>query len=75
MIETDETGQMHFTDKSELSGWGFKFYCCHLNFRFRACFEKGHKGHLSHSGNYSVQIHSETRTGHDNNIQSNAPYK
>ena len=59
MIETDKTGQMQFTDKSELSGWGFEFYCCHLNFRYRACFEKGVP---YHSVNYRVQIHSETRT-------------
>ena len=27
------------------------------------------------SGNYRVWIHSETRTRHDKNIQSNAPYR
>ena len=39
---------------------------------FRACFEQGVPWH---SGNYRVWIHSETRTWHDKNIQSNAPYR
>ena len=30
-----------------------------INFRFRACFEQGVPWH---SGNYRVQVHSETRT-------------
>ena len=46
---------------------GFESSYTHLNFRFRACFEQGVP---SHSGNYRVWIHSETRTSHDNNIQS-----
>ena len=56
----------------ELSGCGFESSCSHLNFRFRACFEQGVPWH---SGNYRVWIHSETRTWHDKNIQSNAPYR
>ena len=53
----------------ELNGCGFESRCSHLNFRFRACFEQGVPWH---SGNYRVWIHSETRTWHDKNIQSNA---
>ena len=49
-----------------LSGCGFESRCCHLNFRYRASFEQGFPWH---SGNYRVQIHYETRTWHDNNIQ------
>ena len=56
----------------ELSGCRFESSWSHLNFRFRACFEKGVPWH---SGNYRVWIHSETRTWHDKNIQSNAPYR
>ena len=41
----------------------------HLNFRFRTCFEQGVPWY---SGSYRVWIHSETRTWHDKNIQSNA---
>ena len=52
----------------ELSGSGFESSCSHLNFRFRACFEQGVPWH---SGNYRVWIHSETRTWHDKNMQSN----
>ena len=55
----------------ELSGCGFESSCSHIIFRFRACFEQGVPWH---SGNYKVWIHSETRTWHDKNIQSNAPY-
>ena len=51
----------------ELSGSGFESSCCHLNFRFRACFEQGVHWHLS---NYRVWIHSKTRTWRDKNIQS-----
>ena len=50
----------------------FESSCSHLNFRFRACFVQGVPWH---SNNYSVWIHSETRTWHDENIQSNAPYR
>ena len=50
----------------ELRGCGFESRCSHLNFRFRACFEKGV---LSHSGNYRMWIHSEMRTWLDKNIQ------
>ena len=52
----------------ELNGFGFESSCSHLNFRFHACFEQGIPWH---SGNYRVWIHSETRTWHDKNIQSN----
>ena len=52
----------------EVSFCGFESSCSHLNFRFRACFEQGVPWH---SGNYRVWIHSETRTWHDKNIQSN----
>ena len=51
----------------ELSGYGFESSCSHLNFRFRACFEKGVP---LYSGNCRVWIHPETRTWHDKNIQS-----
>ena len=51
----------------ELSGCGFESSCSHLNFRFRACFEQRVSWH---SGNYKVWIHSEMRTWHDKNIQS-----
>ena len=54
----------------ELSGCGFASSCSNLNFRFRACFEQGVPWH---SGNYRVWIHSETRTWHDKNIQSEKP--
>ena len=49
-----------------LSGCGFESRCSHLNFRFRASFEKGVPWH---SGNYIVWIHSETCTWHEKNIQ------
>ena len=38
-----------------------------LKLQISACFEQGVP---SHSGNYRVWIHSETRTWHDKNIQS-----
>ena len=41
----------------ELSGCGFQSSCCHLNFKFRSCFEQGVPWY---SGNYRVWIHSET---------------
>ena len=47
----------HFVRKGTLN---------HLNFRFRACFEQEVPWY---SGNYSVWIHSETRTWHDKSIQ------
>ena len=40
----------------KLSGCGLEFRCCHLNFKYRACFEQGVPWH---SGNYRVWIHSE----------------
>ena len=55
-----------------LSGCGFQSSCSHLNFRFRDCFEEGVP---RHSGNYRIWIHSESRTWHDKNIESNAPYR
>ena len=51
----------------KLSGCGVESSCSHLNFRFRACFERGVPWH---SGNYRVWIHSERRPWHDKNIQS-----
>ena len=52
----------------KLSVSGFVSSCSHLNFRFRGCFEQWVP---CHSGNYRVWVHSETRTWHDKNIQSN----
>ena len=54
----------------ELSGPRFEFSWSHLNFTFRASFEKKIP---SHSGNYRAWIYTETRTWHDKNIQSNVP--
>ena len=51
----------------ELSRCEFQSLCCHLNFRYHACFEQGVP---RHSENYSVRIHSEMRTWHDKNIQT-----
>ena len=45
----------------------FESRYCHVNFRYRVCFEQGVPWH---SGNYWVKIHSETRPWHCNNIQS-----
>ena len=56
----------------ELSGCGFEFRCCHLNFRYSPCFEHGVPWH---SGNYRVSVQSIIRKWHDNNIQSNATYR
>ena len=56
----------------ELNVSGFGSSCGHLNFRFGAWFEEGVPWH---SGNYWVLIHSETRTSHNKNIQSNAVYR
>ena len=59
-----------------LNGWVFIYdvsvfelesSCTKLNFSFHACFEQVVPWH---SCNYRVWIHSETRTWHDNNIQS-----
>ena len=55
----------------ELSGCGFESRCCHINFRCCACFEEGVPWY---SDNYRMQIHSETRTWHDNNIQLSEKY-
>ena len=51
----------------KLSGCGFESRCCHLNFRYRACFEQKVPWH---SGNSRVWTHSETCTWHDKNIKS-----
>ena len=51
----------------ELRGCGFISRCCHLDFRYGACFKQGVPWH---SGNYWVWIHSETCKWHDKNIQS-----
>ena len=56
----------------ELSGCWFESRCSHLNLRYRACFEQGVPWH---SGNYRMQIHTETRTWHYNNILSNERYR
>ena len=56
----------------ELSGYRFESSCSLLNFRYRVCFEQQFPWH---SGNYRVWIHSESRTWHDKNMQSNAPYR
>ena len=56
----------------ELSGCGFESCCCHLNFRYGACFEQGVP---RYSGNYRVWIHTETCTWHDKSMKSDAPYR
>ena len=56
----------------ELSGFGWKSSCSHFIFRISACFGQGVPWH---SGNYRVWIHSEMRTWHDKNMQSNAPHR
>ena len=89
MIRTNS--QMHHTDKYsqhsstiwsvwlniwvfiyKLNGCGFESRCSHLSLRYDACFEQGISWH---SGNYRVWIHVQTRTWHDKNMQSNAPYR
>ena len=55
----------------ELSGCEFDPCCCHLYFTYCACYEQGFPWH---SRNYRVQIHSESHTWHDNNIQSRWKY-
>ena len=56
----------------QLSGCEFESRWSHLIFRYGACFEQEVSGH---SGNCRVWIHSQTRTRHEKNIQSNAPYR
>ena len=56
----------------ELSGFGLKFCCSHLNISNRTCFNQGFPWH---SGKYSVWIHSQIHTGDDNNMQSNILYR
>ena len=65
-------GQNGWVFVYELSGCGFESRCIHLIFRYGACFEQGVPWH---SGNCRGWIHSQTRTWHDKNIQSNAPYR
>ena len=50
---------------SDLSDCGFESRCSHINFRYGVCLE-----FFDIQANYRVQFHSETRTWHDNNIQS-----
>ena len=38
----------------ELNGCGFEFSCCHLSFRYLACFQRGVPWHI---GKYRVYIH------------------
>ena len=56
----------------EISGCGFKSRCRNLNFECCTCFKQRVPWH---PGNYRLWIQSETHTWHDNNIQSNAPYR
>ena len=56
----------------KLSGCGFESRCSHLNFRYRGCFSQGLP---SNSGKYRMWICSETRPWHNENIESNAPYR
>ena len=56
----------------ELSGSVFESSCSHWNFRFCVTLEQGVAWY---SGNNRVWILSETRTWHNKNIQSNAPYR
>ena len=56
----------------EVSGCWVESRCSHLIFRYVTCFEQLDPWH---SGNCRVWIHSQTRTWHDKNIQSNAPYR
>ena len=51
----------------ELSRCKFESGCCHLNFRYHACFEQGVPWH---SEIYRVRNHSEIRTWHDKNIRT-----
>ena len=57
----------HWVLDYELSGCEFEPRCCHLNFRYYACFDQGVPWH---SDNYRVRIHSEKRTWHNKNIQA-----
>ena len=89
MIKTHS--QMHRTDKYsqhssiiwpvwpngwvfvyEVSDCGFESRCSHLIFWYGTWFEQAVPWH---SGNCRVWIHSQTRTWHDKNTQSNAPYR
>ena len=51
----------------ELSGRGFKSCRSHSNFKYRACFQQWVHWY---SGNYSMWIHSRTRTWYDKNMKS-----
>ena len=81
----------HRTDKyPELSTiiWLDCLNSCVFNYKLSCCGFQSSSTHLPsrfctsskqefswHSGNYRVWIHSETRTWHDTNIQSKAPYR
>ena len=52
----------------ELRGFGFESSCSHLNLRYHVCFGQGVPWD---SGNYKVWIHSEKRTWHGKNKESN----
>ena len=56
----------------EVSDCGFESRCSHLIFWYGTWFEQAVPWH---SGNCRVWIHSQTRTWHDKNTQSNAPYR
>ena len=56
----------------ELSVCGFESRCSCLNFRYCACFEQRVPWY---SEKYRVSTHSEMRTWHKKNIQSNSPYR
>ena len=56
----------------ELTDYGFESSSSHLNFRLHGCFKQVVPWH---SWNCRAWIHSETRTWHDKNIQSNIPYR
>ena len=66
-------GQFHWTDEcsfmNELIGCRFEYNCSYLKFRFCHSFKQIVH---SHSDNYRVWIHSETRMGHDKNRRSNS---
>ena len=51
----------------ELSGCGFESSCCHWNFRYCACFERGFPWH---SGNYRIECRFTLKCVHDMIITS-----
>ena len=54
----------------ELSGCGFESRFCHLNFRYGTCSKQGVLWHSDR-----LWINSKVRMWHDNNIESNMPYR